>query len=110
VAGTIAISPVAKAVVQYEANENDNIAYVTMFGYSNDWFYGNKSNVSAAHTGDIGVTELFDNGTAVSQYPGAGNLQNIFGGTSEAEDKVIATVDVPYSLPKVAEIINVNIR
>ena len=78
--------------VNYQATNGDKIAYATMFGYSNDWFYSNEKEIIINNTkGDItSNTILLDSGTGVDQYPGAGNKQALFGGTSEAESKAIA--------------------
>lgn len=54
--------------------EGDKISIATMFGSSSDWFYATKSgDIKASVSGDVSSSiELFDNGTTVDQYPGAG--------------------------------------
>ena len=53
-----------------------------MFGFSNDWFYANEVSIDATVKGELSSkTALFDSGTGVDQYPGAGNRQALFGGT-----------------------------
>lgn len=109
-AGESPLPPGGKVSIQIETTPDDNIAYATMFGYSNDWFYGNSEGITAGTTGDITAqTQLFDNGTGIDQYPGAGNNQAVFGGTPEAEDKDIAEVDAPY-LPSVSDVISVTLH
>ncbi len=111
VSGTQSAAPSQKLEVRYEANEVYNIAYATMFGYSNDWFFTNNAVIGANHKGNItDRTVLLDNGTAVSQYPGAGNRQAMFGGTSQAEDNVITPVGNLYPVPAVSDMIKVEIR
>lgn len=95
----------------YEAAANEKVAFATMFGYSNDWFFANGPALNALTKGDVtSKTVLLDDGTAVSQYPGAGNAQSVFGGTLMPEDKVIAAVGDTYPVPAVADIIKVTIR
>jgi len=106
------IYPGEKMSAGFEAFQNDKIAFVTQFGYSNDWFYANTSAVGAETKGDItSKVMLLDNGTAVNQYPGAGVLQNTFGGTPQQEDKEITTVGTnPYPVPAASSIIKVSIQ
>lgn len=111
VAGSSALAPTDKAEVQFKAWENDKIAYATMFGYSNDWFYSNSESIMANFTGDLtGKTVLLDSGTGVNQYPGAGNNQDLFDGIPQAEDNVITAVGKTYPIPEVNEVIKVTIR
>ena len=111
VAGSSAIAPGKKAEVQFKAWNGDKIAYATMFGYSNDWFYSNSESINADYTGDLtSRTILLDSGTGVNQYPGAGNRQELFGGTPQAEDNVIRRVDNAFPIPQVSNIIKVTIR
>lgn len=107
VAGTAPIASGKMVEVRYDAKEGDNIAFVTMFGSSNDWFFGNNTTISANVMGDItSKTSLFDDGTAVSQYPGAGNGQAMFGGTSDSESKVITKVEEGY----IPNVVRINLR
>jgi len=109
--GSDVIGPGEKKEVVYDALRGDKIAYATMFGYSNDWFYSNSSVIDAFTKGDVtNKTVLLDNGTAINQYPGAGNLQASFGGTSEPEDKEITSVGNTYPVPAVDKVIKVVIR
>jgi len=109
VAGDAPIAPGAKVSVQIESNPGDKIAYVTMFGYSNDWFYANEGEVSAQTKGDLTAkTALFNDGTAVDQYPGAGNNQALFGGKAILESKDISKVGTMYPVPQVSSVIKVS--
>lgn len=61
----------------YEAAANEKVAFATMFGYSNDWFFANGPELNALTKGEVtSKTVLLDDGTAVSQYPGAGNASS----------------------------------
>ncbi|MDR2951077.1 MAG: spondin domain-containing protein [Prevotella sp.] len=111
VANSEPINPGKSAEVKFKAWDGDKIAYVTMFGYGNDWFYANEESILASYKGDLtSKTVLFDDGTAVSQYPGAGNGQSLFGGTSQVEDAVIKKVDNTFPIPTVANTIKVTIK
>ena len=37
----------------YEAAANEKVAFATMFGYSNDWFFANGPELNALTKGDI---------------------------------------------------------
>ena len=94
----------------YEAAANEKVAFATMFGYSNDWFFANGPELNALTKGDVtSKTVLLDDGTAVSQYPGAGNAQSIFGGTLMPEDKAISAVGDTYPVPAVDGIVKITI-
>ncbi|WP_228458568.1 hypothetical protein [Chryseobacterium aureum] len=61
--------------------------------------------------GDISSkTSLFDSGTGIDQYPGAGNHQALFGGTPQNENKVISKVGSFYPVPAVQNIIKVTVN
>lgn len=111
IAGNAPIGPKGKTEVEIKVGENEYIAYATMFGYSNDWFYANNAMISANFKGDItNKTDLFDNGTAVNQYPGAGNAQGLFTGMPEKESLSIMKVDNKYPIPAVNKVLKVSIR
>lgn len=94
----------------YEAAANEKVAFATMFGYSNDWFFANGPALAALTKGDVtSKTVLLDDGTAVSQYPGAGNAQFLFGGTLMPEDKVISAVGDTFPVPAVNQLVKVTI-
>lgn len=111
IAGSKALYPGDRVQVQYSAYEGDKLAFATMFGYSNDWFYSNGSSITAISADDItSKTKLLDDGTAVSQYPGAGNAQAIFGGTPIPEANVIVEVGDTFPVPSVSDVVKVNLR
>ncbi|WP_126246123.1 spondin domain-containing protein [Chitinophaga rhizosphaerae] len=71
----------------------DRVTFATMFGYSNDWFYsfgadGIMAGVAGNQTDKV---TLYDNGTAVDQYPGAGNSQGAFGGAPQTPESLPIT-------------------
>ena len=110
VLGSSPIAPTGKVDAEIRYDAGDNIAYATMFGYSNDWFYANSETIAANTNGDItSKTRLYDNGTALDQYPGAGNSQALFNGTPIVEDKVISAVGNTFPVPAVNQIIKVSI-
>lgn len=111
IAGNAPITPGEKAEVMFESVEGDHIAYATMFGYSNDWFYANDAMIPANFKGDITAkTALFDDGTAVSQYPGAGNAQGLFTGKPEKEENNIMEVDDMFPVPAINMVLKIIIK
>jgi len=111
VAGNSAVYPGNKVEVQYSAYKGDKLTFATMFGYSNDWFYSTGSSVTALAAKDItGDIRLLDDGSAVSQFPGAGNAQYIFGGTVIPENVNITEVGKTFPVPSVSDIVKVILR
>jgi hypothetical protein len=111
VAGSAPVAPGTKVMTTFQSNPGDKIAYVTMFGFSNDWFFANEQSIDTDTKGDVTLnTMLFDSGTGINQYPGAGNHQALFGGTPEAESKVIMKVGNTYPIPAVKNILKVTIN
>lgn len=94
--------------------KGDSIAIATMYGFSSDWFFATQNGVDATQAADISShVALYDDGTAVDQYPGAGNAQFNLGGNTQAESKVIAPVPNPNAfttLPSIDKIIKVTIQ
>ncbi|MET4140322.1 spondin domain-containing protein [Pedobacter sp. UYP1] len=95
--------------------KGDRIAIATMYGFSNDWFFASSENGSdATQTADISSSiKLYDNGTAVDQFPGAGNNQFNLGGATASQSNVIAGVPNPNpftTLPAINDIIKVKIN
>ena len=95
--------------------KGDRLVIATMYGFSNDWFFASKGNgVDATMKGDIsdGIA-LYDNGTALNQFPGAGITQFNLAGTPLAESKPIALVPNPNpftTLPAINHIIRVTLQ
>ena len=111
IAGTAPVGPGQKVMTQYKAGDGDKLAFVTMFGFSNDWFYANEQALSAKLSGDItNKTALFDSGTGVDQYPGAGHRQALFGGTPQAENKPISKVGTTFPVPPVNKVLKITIQ
>lgn len=111
VAGSAPVAPGNKVSTKIQVNPGDKIAYVTMFGFSNDWFYANEQSIDASTIGDVtSKTTLFDSGTGIDQYPGAGNHQALFGGTPQAENVVISKVGNQFPNPSVQNVLKVTIN
>ncbi|WP_276485538.1 spondin domain-containing protein [Paraflavitalea pollutisoli] len=93
----------------------DRIAIATMYGFSNDWFFATTGNdIAATQKGDVTSTvALFDNGTAINQFPGAGITQFNLAGTPLSESLPIQTVPNPNAfttLPPIAQILKVTLQ
>lgn len=95
--------------IDYE--EGDKITFVTMFGYSNDWFFSFGDEGADIVAGDLSNSVmLFDDGTAVDQFPGAGNSQGAIGGKAQTtEDNPIQEISDTYPVPAVSDIIRITI-
>lgn len=95
--------------------DGDRIAIATMYGFSNDWFFATSGNDwDAMQKGDLSSSiGLFDNGTAVNQFPGAGITQFNLAGTPLNESKPIAEVPNPNgftTLPAINKMIKVTFQ
>jgi len=111
IAGSSPVAPGAKVMTNFKSGNGDKIAYVTMFGFSNDWFYANEQSIDANTKGDLtSKTSLFDSGTGIDQYPGAGNHQALFGGTPQSENVVISKVGNQFPNPPVQNVLKVTIN
>lgn len=100
---------------QLSVAEGDRLAIATMYGLSNDWFFATKDNgIDATKKGDVSSSiALFDNGTAVNQFPGAGVTQFNLAGTPLEESKTIEEVPNPNAfttLPEMNKIIKVTLQ
>jgi len=96
-------------------SSGDRLAIATMYGFSNDWFFASTGNgVDATQKGDISSSiGLFDDGTAISQFPGAGITQFNLAGTPLTESQPIMAVPNPNAfttLPAVSDIIRVTLN
>lgn len=111
VAGDSPVGPGQKVSVRYKAAKGCKLAFITMYGFSNDWFYANEMTVPALDRGDItSKAALFDSGTGVSQYPGAGNMQALFGGIPKPESKPVAKVGNEFPVPSVGQVLKITIE
>lgn len=104
-----------KVSQQLSLQPGDRIAIATMYGFSNDWFFATTGNdIDGAQRGDVTASVgLFDNGTAVNQYPGAGVTQANLAGTPLMENKPIQVVPNPNefnTLPAVSNMIKVTLQ
>ena len=93
----------------------DRVAIATMYGFSNDWFFATIGNgVDANVIGDVSASiGLFDDGTAINQYPGAGITQFNLSGTPLTESNPIQAVPNPNAfttLPAISNLIKVTIQ
>ena len=100
---------------QLNISTGDRLAVATMYGFSNDWFFASADNgVDATQKGDIsGTIKLFDDGTAINQFPGAGLTQFNLAGTPLKESQPITAVPNPNAfttLPPVTGIIKVTLK
>jgi hypothetical protein len=96
-------------------NQGDRIAIATMYGFSNDWFFATTGNgVDATMKGDVSTSiSLFDDGTALNQFPGAGITQFNLAGTPLSESKTIDVVPNPNgftTLPSLTQMIKVTLN
>lgn len=100
---------------QLNLQEGDRLAIATMYGFSNDWFFASRGDgIEATQRGDISASiALFDNGTALNQFPGAGITQFNLAGTPLEESENIREVPNPNSfttLPNITDIIRVTLQ
>jgi len=100
---------------ELSVHKGDRLAIATMYGFSNDWFFASMGNgVDATSMGDISNTiGLYDDGSAVNQFPGAGITQFNLAGTPLAESKPIEQVPNPNAfttLPAINRIIKVTLQ
>lgn len=110
-AGTAPITPSKKEMVRVDLPQGYKVAYVTMYGFSNDWFYANEAAIASTFRGDATAsTALFDSGTGLDQFPGAGNKQALFGGTPDKEDKAIQKVGNLFPVPQVKDVLRITIQ
>lgn len=105
------VAPGGKIECLYRAREDEKIAYALAFGYSNDWFFTNGPELKARQQGSTtSRTLLLDSGTAVSQYPGAGAAQYLFGGEPIPEELPVSPVGDEFPLPSINQLIQVTMQ
>ena len=107
--------PGSKVSQRLNVAKGDRLAIATMYGLSNDWFFATKEDgVDATEKGDVSMSiGLFDNGTAVDQFPGAGLTQANLGGKPMDESEPIEAVPNPNAfttLPAIEDIIKVSLN
>lgn len=111
------ITDQAGGIVSQEltVSKGDRLAIATMYGFSNDWFFSSTGNgVDPTVKGDIssGIA-LYDDGTAINQFPGAGITQFNLAGTPLTESMPIMAVPNPNAfttLPAIQNIIRVTLK
>jgi hypothetical protein len=96
-------------------SKGDRLAIATMYGFSNDWFFATGANgIDPLKKGDVSASiGLYDDGTAVNQFPGAGVTQFNLAGTPLTESAPITAVPNPNAfttLPPIPDIIKVTIE
>ncbi|HVI45166.1 MAG TPA: spondin domain-containing protein [Chitinophaga sp.] len=107
------VTPGSSAQAQIEAAPGDKLAFVTMFGSSNNWFYAfDDMGILVNASGDLtGNVKLWNDGTEVDEYPGAGNHQPQFNpGSKNPASKPVMEVDKSLypSLPAIKDVIKVT--
>lgn len=112
---TIADQPGGMVSQQITVTKGDRLAIATMYGFSNDWFFASTGNgVDPTQKGDISSSiALYNDGTAIDQFPGAGITQFNLAGTPLADNKPIAPVPNPNpftTLPDITNIISVTLK
>lgn len=100
---------------QLSVVKGDRLAIATMYGFSNDWFFATPAEgLDATQTGDLSATvQLYNDGTAVDQFPGAGVTQFNLAGTPLTESLPISLVPNPNAfttLPPIPNIIKINLQ
>jgi len=115
------IGPGGSYTFSFTANSGDNLSFVTMFIQSNDWFYSFGENGiplfndGVAVTGDVtGFIGLYDSGTEVDEYPGAGSSQVIRqgaldSGAADSDNTVRVVTNLTDNVPATASVIRVTI-
>jgi len=99
---------------QLSVTSGDKVVIATMYGFSNDWFFATKGEIDATQHGDISTqVGLFDDGTAVNQFPGAGVTQVNLAGMPITESKPVSEVPNPNAfttLPAIDQILKVTLQ
>ena len=93
----------------------DRVAVATMYGFSNDWFFATDvDGKDLSQSGDVSSTvRLYNDGTAVDQFPGAGVTQFNLAGTPLVENAPISLVPNPNAfttLPTISNIIKITFK
>ena len=112
-AGPAPIFPGESYTFSFEAKVGDYFSFADMLGKSNDEFFAPSDmgirlfNGITPISGDItGKVKLWDAGTEVNEYPGAGIGQGA-GGTDETANVMVVNDGLPW--PQVSQVIKVTI-
>ncbi len=93
-----------------EAEEGDYLSFATMLVHSNDLFFAPGDMGVKISSGDITSTiYLWDAGTEVNEYPGAGIHQPARLNGGNDENSVVMMVNDGYAYPTVSQAIEVTI-
>jgi hypothetical protein len=113
-----ALTPGGTYTFTFDAEDGDYLSLATMLVHTNDLFYAfgdagialftNGSAVSGDVTSSL---QLWDAGTEVNEYPGAGNNQPARGGaaTGTSESNNVMVVNDAFTYPNTASAIKVTI-
>lgn len=103
----------------FEAQEGDHLSLASMLVQSNDLFVAFDDmgialfNNGVAKTGDVtSMLKIWDAGTEVNEYPGAGNNQaprQAGPNTGTSESKIVMMVDDEFELPTVEQLVKITI-
>ncbi len=113
------LTPGGKYSFTFTAEEGDNLSFALMFVQSNDWFAGVDNialyNGSSPMEGDITAkVTLYDAGTEVDEYAGAGNNQPLRqSGPNTGMDengKVAIENSVSDNVPSVSNMLKVTLK
>jgi len=103
----------------FSADPGDYLSIATMLVQSNDLFYAFDDTGIALFNGEIPISgdvtsaiKLWDTGTEVNEFPGAGNNQPARGGANSGLDEngVVQVVNDSFTYPPVADAIKVTIE
>ncbi len=103
----------------FEAEEGDYLNFATMLVHTNDLFFAFDDtgialfNNGTAVIGDVTSSiQLWDAGTEVNEYPGAGNNQPARGGANSGADEngKVRPVNDSFTYPSVNSAIKVTIQ
>lgn len=111
----IGTQPGGSVSQEITVTKGDRIAIATMYGFSNDWFFATGAEgIDPMKKGDVSTTiGLYNNGTAIDQFPGAGVTQFNLAGTPLTENNPISLVPNPNpftTLPAINEIVKVILK
>ena len=104
--------------IDFNAEEGDYVTFATMLIHTNDLFFAPGERGIALFSngtginGDVtGMIELWDAGTEVNEFPGAGNAQPARGGANSGIDEGgnVRIEDDAYAYPSVADLLSVRI-
>lgn len=112
---TIGNQPGTSVSQEMSVSKGDRLAIATMYGFSNDWFFATGAEgIDPLNKGDASESiNLYNNGTAVDQFPGAGITQFNLAGTPLDESLPITVVPNPNAfttLPAIKDIIKVSVK